>query len=34
LFCRLVIDVPKNRAAELKTLLKDMRGVEVGVVKK
>jgi uncharacterized YigZ family protein len=33
LFCRLVIDVPKNRAAELKTLLKDMRGVEVAVVK-
>ena len=34
LFCRLVIDVPKSRATELKTLLKDMRGVEAGVLKK
>lgn len=32
LFCRLVVDVPKNRAEELKPLLTDLRGVDVGVL--
>jgi uncharacterized YigZ family protein len=29
LFCKLVVDVPKNKTAELKVLFGDMRGVEV-----
>ena len=32
LFCNLVIDVPKNKATELKGLFADMRGVEVVVL--
>jgi len=32
LFCKLVVDVPKNKASELGALLGDLRGVEVVVV--
>lgn len=33
LFCKLVVDVPKGRAEELKTMLGDLKGVEIGMVK-
>lgn len=33
LFCKLVVDVPKSRAEELKTMLGDLKGVEIGLVK-
>lgn len=33
LFCKLVVDVPKSRAGELKTMLGDLKGVEIGLVK-
>jgi uncharacterized YigZ family protein len=32
LFCKMVIDIPKNRAEELKQLFKDMRGVEMALL--
>jgi len=33
LFCKIIVDVPKVRVEELKQLLGDMRGVEIGLVK-
>jgi len=29
LFCKMAVDVPKNKALELKSLFDDMRGVEI-----
>ncbi|NNV54645.1 IMPACT family protein [Limnovirga soli] len=33
LFCKLILDVPRNRMEELKTLLSDMREVEITTLK-
>ncbi len=32
LFCKMIVDVPKSRMTELKKLLVDIRGVEIGVL--